>query len=219
MLLSGWQQALTVLLAVVPGFVYQGARAHFRGPTPDEREISVRVLRALALSGIFVLSYVMVLGSSLTSKLSDPVKYLENPRWTAFWALVMVFVIPFLVAMAVHVVKSAIQLPDFPWTKFFRIYNTIPTAWDFANDRLAPGFVRVLTKEGLWVGGYAGVQSFLTSYPETREIFVEEAWELDNDGAFLTVDDASAGMWIRCDDAQLVQFLRPITPPPPDGTP
>lgn len=215
MLLSGWQQALTVLLAVVPGFVYQGARAHFRGPTPDEREIGVRILRALALSGIFALLYVGVLGSRLTSKLSDPVKYLDNPHWSALWAFLMVFAIPFGSAMLVHVWNSRKQFPGLHWTKRFRVYNPVPTAWDFANNRLEPGFVRVLTKDGLWIGGYAGEQSFFTGYPETREVFVEEAWDLDNDGAFQNPIPASVGMWVRCDDAQLVQFLRSDPAPEP----
>lgn len=208
MLLSGWQQALTVLLTVIPGFVYQGARSYFRGPTPDEREIGVRVLRALALSGIFALAYVVTLGSLLTSRISDPTRYLESPRLSALAALLLLFAIPFTVAAVVHVRNARKQYPGLKWRELFRVYNPVPTAWDFANTRLEPGFIRVLTKDGLWIGGYAGEQSFFTSYPETREVFVEEAWDLDNDGAFQSAIPASVGMWVRCDDAQLVQFLR-----------
>lgn len=41
MFVSGWQQALTLLLAVIPGFIYQGTPSQLRGPTPDEREVGV----------------------------------------------------------------------------------------------------------------------------------------------------------------------------------
>jgi hypothetical protein len=46
---SGWLQALTLLLAVIPGFIYQGTRSQLRGPTPDEREVGVRILRVTAV--------------------------------------------------------------------------------------------------------------------------------------------------------------------------
>ncbi|MCZ9634954.1 DUF6338 family protein [Rhodococcus sp. BH5] len=215
MLLSGWQQALTVLLAVVPGFVYQGARAHFRGPTPDERDIGVRILRALALSGIFALLYVGVLGERLTAKISDPVKYLDNPHLSALWAFLMVFAIPFGTAAVVHVWNARKQNPEHRWRDLFRIYNPTPTAWDFASQKLDWGFVRVLTKDGAWVGGFAGDQSFFTGYPEEREIFLEVPWTLDSDGVFGAPVPAAVGMWIRCDDAQLVQFIG-YEPQPPD---
>lgn len=217
MLLSGWQQALTVLLTVVPGFVYQGARSHFRGPTPDERELGVRILRALALSGIFALVYVGILGSRLTSRISEPGRYLESPRWSALWALLLLFVIPFVAAVIIHVWNARKQYPDLRWRELFRIYNPIPTAWDFANTRLEPGFVRVLTKEGLWIGGYAGERSFFTGYPENRELYLEVAWSLDNDGVFQFPVPNSVGMWVRCDDAQVVQFIGIEQPAPTPG--
>lgn len=79
-LVSGWQQALTLLLAVIPGFVYQGTRLRLRGPTPDAREIGVRILRALAGSGFAALAYVVVLGPALTTVVTRPVNLLEHPR-------------------------------------------------------------------------------------------------------------------------------------------
>lgn len=222
MLLSGWQQALTVLLTVIPGFVYQGARSHFRGPTPDEREIGVRILRALALSGIFGLTYVALFGASLTGRIFDPSRYLGTPRGWAGAALLLLFVVPFLMAALVHTWSAWRKFPDLTVGQFFRIYSPTPTAWDFASTGIEPGFVRVLTKDGLWIGGYAAESSFFTSYPEPRELYLEVAWRLNNDGAFEQPVPNSKGMWVRCDDAQVVQFISiatPTPPPPPPAAP
>ena len=87
------------------------------------------------------------------------------------------------------------------------MYIPTPTAWDFASDHTRAGFVRILTKEGGWIGGYAGGGSFFSGYPEAREVFLEEAWMLDDDGVFLAPLGGTAGVWVRCDDVQLVQFL------------
>jgi hypothetical protein len=43
-LVTGWQQALTVLVIVIPGFVYQVVRSRLSGPTPEDGDLGVRVL-------------------------------------------------------------------------------------------------------------------------------------------------------------------------------
>jgi hypothetical protein len=89
-------------------------------------------------------------------------------------------------------------------------YDPTPTAWDYASTELHKGFVRVLTKDQTWVGGYLGENSYLAGYPEPREIFLQQAWLLDDDGSFIGAVKESKGVWIGCDDAQLVQFLEEV---------
>ncbi len=89
------------------------------------------------------------------------------------------------------------------------MYDPTATAWDFAADHMGPGFVRVYTSDDTWVGGRSEDKSYFSGYPETREIFLQEAWELDEDGVFIQPIPRTAGVWIRCDDAQFVQFLKP----------
>ncbi len=95
---SGWQQALTLLLAVIPGFVYQGTRSRLRGPTPDDREIGVQILRALAGSGFAALAYVVVLGPALTKAVTRPVDSLEHPCRVALVLIVLIFLVPMAAA-------------------------------------------------------------------------------------------------------------------------
>ena len=68
---------------------------------------------------------------------------------------------------------------------------------------------RVYTSDNTWVGGRSEDKSYFSGYPETREIYLQEAWELDEDGVFERPIPRTAGVWIRCDDAQFVQFLKP----------
>lgn len=209
MLVTGWQQALTVLVIVIPGFVYQVVRSRLSGPTPEDGDLGVRVLRALMVSGLFALVYLVVLGPILTTAISRPESYLEHPRRTALLLLGLVFVIPAAVA-AVQQARAARRLyPSLSWRTAFRTYDPTPTAWDFAVNRVGPGYVRVLTKDGNWVGGYAGTESFYTNYPQSREVFVETAWKLSEQGEFEHPIAGSTGEWIKCDDAPAVEFLVP----------
>lgn len=217
-MLSGWQQAMTVFLIVIPGFVYQGLRARFRGPTPDDQqEFSLRILRALATSAVFALVYVMVAGCVLilTGTPTKPdridITGLEI-LGAGFGVLTLVFLIPSAAALLFHARAARTQYPELSWRQLFQLYDPTPTAWDFAVNRSRPAFVRVLLDDGRWVGGYAGEDSFFTSYPEPREIFLELGWELDEDGVFGDMVENTAGRWIKCDDARVVEFIEPAAP-------
>jgi hypothetical protein len=209
-LVTGWQQALTVLLVVIPGFAYQGLLSRLRGPTPEDRELGTRILRSLASSGLFALVYVAVFGSFVTAAtVSSRTTYLDHPCIAALVLLALIFVIPALIAVCQHGFAVKRLYPDLPWREYLRVYDPTPTAWDFAVNRVGPGYVRVLTKDGKWIGGYAGQSSYYTSYPEAREIFVERAWELDENGDFHEEISGTAGRWIQCSDAVLLEFVRP----------
>ncbi|MEE6179213.1 DUF6338 family protein [Mycobacterium sp. 050134] len=217
-MVTDWQQALTVLLIVVPGFVYRGRLARLRGPTTEDRDLlGVRILRALAASAGFALSYVVVLGPSLTGKASKPRDYLvAHPRGAAIALAVLVFGIPTAFAYVQHLHAARRQYPKLSWKQALKAYNTDPTAWDFVVNRVEPGYVRVHTKDGRWLGGYAGEGSFYTTYPGPREIFVEQAWEFDDEGEFKKAT-LGTGEWIQCDDAAAVEFVQPAQPEPHAG--
>ena len=87
-------------------------------------------------------------------------------------------------------------------------YDPTPTAWDWGVDHAATfqGFVRVKTKDGQWQGGVFGEGSYFSSYPEPPGVFVEQAWQLDESGAFLQEQDLSRGAWIPCQEAMTVEF-------------
>jgi hypothetical protein len=108
--------------------------------------------------------------------------------------------------------NSQKALPRAVTKGWFRIYDPTPTAWDFAINRVGPAFVRVLLDDGRWVGGYAGPDSFYTGYPEAREIFVERGWQVNEQGEFAGEVENTAGRWIKCDDAVVVEFIKPAEP-------
>jgi hypothetical protein len=114
-LVSGWQQALTIVILVIPGFVYQGVRTRFRGPTPQDRELGVRVLRALAVSAFLALIYATALGPFMKDWVFHPQKPLENVRGAATLILVLVFVIPTVAAVGLHVRAISKLYPELPF--------------------------------------------------------------------------------------------------------
>jgi uncharacterized protein DUF6338 len=163
-------------------------------------------------SGFLAIVYLIAFGPALTRAVTQPVSSLGHPRLLGVALAVLIFVVPCVSAVSFHAYHT---LQAYGRVKFWiklRTYDPTPTAWDFAFGNAEPGFVRVLTKEGRWVGGYAGPKSFFSSYPEDRELFLEQAWQLSDEGVFDTVIDGSAGVWIDCAHAQLVRFLEEKPP-------
>ncbi|EFG78406.1 hypothetical protein HMPREF0591_1698 [Mycobacterium parascrofulaceum ATCC BAA-614] len=232
MLISGWQQALTLVGVLVPGFVFQGVRRNRIGPSPEDRELSVRLVRALAVSVAFLLFYLVCLGETATHRLFHPQDGLGDPRAVAGVGFLLVFMLP---ALAGYVTASFTTRRRYNRTTFWGTlferasgdgeltwrkalfshetdYSPIPTAWDFATQDVAPGsFVRILTADGTWIGGRVTNAAFFTGYPEPRDVYIDEAWSIDTDGQFTEQLTGPTGQWVRCDDAVLMQII-----PPPD---
>lgn len=126
-------------------------------------------------------------------------------RPLALVALSLLFLVPAAVALVVFLVTQ-IDRSDWPaWTKLS--YDPTPRAWDWAFADVGPSYVRILTDDGRYLGGWYGSASFVSSYPEPREMFIEAAYYMDSSGAFGEEVPGTNGMYVRCDDIRLVEFI------------
>lgn len=209
MVLTGWGQAVAVVLLVVPGLIYQGVRSRLRGPTPDEIDTTSRVLRAITVSALFALAYLLLWPDTLALTDTQRQNALEKiDRATLVSAAAFAFLAPAALAVLFHAVT--VFRSGHRGRRFFSnfiTYSPVPTAWDFAAANRGPCFVRILTADNTWIGGYAGEQSFISGFPQHRDVYVEIAYMMDSEGAFIGPVEGSAGMWISCTDAKLLQLV------------
>ncbi len=198
---------LITVLFVVPGSVYQFVRSRLRGPAPDDASATNRVLRALAVSAFLATVYAAAAGPHLVRLARDASEQatvyeqlLAHGRELALWALGLLFLVP-----------AALAVLDFARVKYgwtLRLtYDPTPRAWDYAFREIEPTYVRVLTPDGVWLGGWYGPNSFVSSYPEPREIYIEVAHQMNADGSFGAEQPGSGGLYVRCDDARAVEFV------------
>lgn len=199
-------QLLLTLAFVVPGFVYQAARSRLRGPTPDDASTSTRVLQALAVSAALDAIYMVVLGPTLVD-LADAGDgtpgvggVTERPRLAGLVAFVLLFAVPVTLAALDYLRLQR------GWTMRLA-YDPTPRAWDFAFRDISPTYVRILTTDGTWLGGWYGENSFVSSYPEPREVFIETAHLMEPDGKFGGEQPGSNGLYVRCDDIRAVELV------------
>jgi hypothetical protein len=209
-------QLLAALLLVLPGVVYQVARSRLRGPNPDDASATNRVLRALGFSAGLNAAYLLLLGPELLGLARDPAGQLgweglsANARSVGWLALLLLIIIPiFAAGLGTLMTVFGPRLRTFSWLTWVpRIsYNPTPRAWDYAFRNAPACYVRLLMTDSSWLGGWYGSKSFVSSYPEPREIFIEKAWSMTTDGAFESEQPQTIGMFVRCDDVRSIEFV------------
>lgn len=199
-----------VLSLVVPGFVYQMVRRRFRGPTPDERDVAARILRAFSVSALLAVVYVALFGSTLLEVRQESGYLVDRPRVLAILALILLFAVPATLAAT----EQLVRISEGPRDALSRLrtwrlttYDPTPTAWDFGFTGREPGWIRVMTADGLWIGGWFDSESYASSYPEERELFIARQFSMAADGEFGSEVPDSAGVYVRCNDIRVVEFV------------
>lgn len=203
-------QLLGLLVLVVPGFVYQAVRIQLRGRTPNDSELSTRIMNAIVTSTIFDLLYVAVLGSRITDR--DKVSHMvaTDPRCAAWLAFLAAFAVPAAAAVLVVCLRNSERITTaLSWrpSTWSRI-DPRPSAWEVAfGGALPPRFVRVRMKDGTWYAGWLGENSYASAWPDPRTLFVEVSFHIDTSGTIGDQVLGSAGAVIDCTDAVLVELL------------
>ncbi len=212
MLPTSWLQVLVLVLAVVPGFVYQITRHSLRGPAPDEVDFGVRVLRSIVTSAIFAAIYVSLLGSRLVEVASEPEAAFARPRLASAATLFLVVILPTVAARVVFYLTTTQRWENARRTvidkvRLRRPYDPTPTAWDDSFSKRSAGWVRVRTVDETWIGGWFGEKSFASSWPHPHELYIERSHVMLADGTISEQVSAEGGVYVRCDDVRLVEFL------------
>jgi hypothetical protein len=73
-------QLAVLLLLVMPGVVFAAVRSRLRGPTPDDRDTGVRVLRAMMVSAALDTIYAFALGPHFVSLANDDGRWRSTRR-------------------------------------------------------------------------------------------------------------------------------------------
>lgn len=195
---------IVVLIAVVlPGLVFAGVRSGLRGYGLDDVSAGTRVAQALLAGVLFDLVYVVVFGEWLVRR---TVAYeTQDPRLLALIVIGLGVAGPAAVAFLVFGRPfrwkwRMIPIPDSP-------YRSEPSAWDYKLPHSGGQFVRIHFPDGVTVvGGWCGSGSYVSTYPQSRDIYLESQWQLKKDGSFLRKLPQSAGVWVSVPDGSIVEF-------------
>jgi hypothetical protein len=194
-----------VALVLAPDFIFtQIARrviAHIQEPT------DVRFLLTIISTGTAYHAFMF----PWTSRILDYYLAVKLPghRWEVFcWSVLTVFIVP----LALGILVGRMSL----WGWVERLLDQIglgyldrmPSAWDFVMHQQEPRYVRIHLKDGMGVvGGVFANQSFGSLDRGRGDLYLEQAWYLDDDGNFEQAVMDGHGVWIPHDVMAYVYFL------------
>jgi Family of unknown function (DUF6338) len=207
---------IVLVLLVLPGIVYAAVRTAVQGYRWQDRDVTSRVLQALLVSALLDTIYLLVLGDTAVRLVTPgPEGAVQtNPRLAAGLGLLLLGVIPALLAYFVHG-RTRLQPVNAPGLRWLRVprarlrYSPVPTAWDNAAPAQGGNWVRIRIGDGKWVGGWYSNNSFISTYPEPRDIYIEDQHHIGARGQFGEMVEGSAGIWVALRDGDIVEWVRP----------
>lgn len=128
----------------------------------------------------------------------------NHPVYYGIALFAMIFILPILWPLIfVWIIKNR------KLSEKLQLLHPIPTAWDYLFEKRKPFIVLVQLKNGKKIGGYYGPNSFATSFPRQGDIYLESVAQVNDDGKFQGWVKNSAGVMIRKEDYDIIEFFNP----------
>jgi hypothetical protein len=89
----------------------------------------------------------------------------------------------------------------------YRTIHPTPTAWEWYFSQQKPCWVLVTLKDGAQVYGFFGEKSFAGDQPEFRDLYLEESFQLLDDGQWAPMED-TGGVLIMADQIATIEFRK-----------
>ena len=114
-----------------------------------------------------------------------------------------------LILLVAPILWPVILLKVFSWGPIARrIIHPIYKPWDYVFGKRQPSWIIVHLKDGGKIGGRFGLRSFASSTFAKEQLYLEETWELDDEGRFVQPVEGSKGIIVMGDQIVAVEFFR-----------
>lgn len=175
---------------VLPGFLSMKVFGLLH-PT-DRIKLKDNVLEAISFS---LVNFVIMIWP-----ISNIVKAQEITFSVYAMIIAVFFIFPLILPVILHVILNLLAAKG-------KILQRSTTAWDEFFLRRAECWVIAHLKDGRRIGGWFGTNSYASLYPNQGHLYIEELWELDENGSFQRSIPASKGAILRPGDYDLVELF------------
>lgn len=195
-----------VAIAVLPGFVFHKIFS-LKSPTQRiEHEKNLLEYLLVSLANFAIWCWVFLPYEEY------PIEKWSN--WRILWVVpVVCFISPALLALGWHWLRTKILHNKLGFD------HPTPRGWDYFLSNHKCFCVVFHLKNGKMIGGFFGSKSYASLYPQEPEIYVEQAWRVDEHGKFVEEVSGSLGIVIRQSEWERVEFLEANFEVQPDGKP
>jgi hypothetical protein len=177
----------------IPGFV--SLKTYSLLVPGESKDSASQVIEAIAYS---CMNYALLL---------VPIYWVDSIQlWKSHPAIYLVFAVTVLLAAPIG---WAFLYKRLRGTTLFRrnMPHPIGKPWDYVFGMNVPYWVIVKLKDGTNVGGRYDTESFASSAPSSNQLYLEEAWVVNDDGGFERQREGTAGIMILSDEIVTVEFF------------
>ena len=181
------------LIFFIPGFI--SLKIYDLLVPGERRDFSKSAFDAIAYSA---LNFAILL--PLILAMQSEFLFIHHRNWSVLLAFFVLLVFP--VVWPFVLIKVA-------ETRFFlrHLVHPTPSAWDYLFGKREQFWVIVHLKDLRKVGGRFGTGSFASSSPAEPQIYLEEAWQLDDHGAFLSPIERTRGILVMGDQIAAIELF------------
>lgn len=202
-LFPGWHSlkvnptALVFIMAVTPGFIIVFVRSQL---------VSGRILPYpagfllyLTVSTIYWAVLFLIADVLIVNSIWWEGSTLGSLRWLVFLVL-----IPVIVGAVTGAVSNRTLL--YKALKKIRLnpIHPTPSAWDWTFSDLNEQYILVKLNNGSMFGGFLGADSFISSDPDERDLYIEEIFEIGEENNWVT---NGHGVYLTGRDISSIEFL------------
>ena len=133
----------------------------------------------------------------------------DHPAKATLLVVLLIGLLPVLLGFVAGIIRQRqwiIRLIRWMGLRTFEQHQ-IPTAWDYLFSRITPKWAIITLREGAKLYGYVGPESYFSSDPEARDLFISEVIRLAPNGTMEAVP-GTAGVYINKDEVALIEFIR-----------
>ncbi len=129
----------------------------------------------------------------------------ENPGITAFIWFFIILISPFSLGILFAKLHQKEIIRKFLQYYGFSSVHPIPTAWDYKFIKTEPVFVLITLKDDSKVAGFFGPNSFSSSVPAERDIYLEEIFEINEDNVWKKIPNNN-GIFVSGSEIKTIEF-------------
>ncbi|MGQ1948720.1 DUF6338 family protein [Geofilum sp. OHC36d9] len=188
-----FDKILLLTIFFVPGFIYLKAYRLFIAETKTDFSKDFYEAIGFSFLNALIFSYPLF-------KIHNDNFIENNPVLYFIFLGLIILIAPIIAAFLFHLLSKK---------KIFSKYLITPTksAWDSFFSKRESYYVIVTLKNDRKIGGKYGTNSYSSTYPIPKELYIEEVWELNKKDGFVKKIEQTEGMLITENEISTIEFF------------
>lgn len=199
-------EAVAILVAfVLPGFILANVyNRNVSRPTPSDTKLAIESIGFGAFNHLVASPFTLQVfewyerGTLLT----------KHTGGLFVWCALVIFLLPILFGSVFSLIVEARVLQTVLGKLGLSVALRTSQAWDYFFQQREGCWVLVHLKSGSVIGGIFGRHSFASLTPHPRDLYLEQSYEVKEDGTFGEPLGDTLGEWIDGGDIERVQFFK-----------